>query len=199
MARLDSTTAWEWLQRDLDGDLSPLEKAELDKALAADPALAREKRELERLGPFLASDRVPVTPGFAAQVMRSLPAAGWEGRHPKSWRLAVAFLLLLGGAAAALVGASGARLAPAGPFGNALLAVSDLFETAALTGAGLLAASWKGLGLVLGSALSGFGLVAFAAVVVGINLGLFLLVRRSGRRLAPQSAGISSTSSTDRG
>ncbi len=184
MARLDPTTGWEWLQHDLDGELPAAEQAELRAAMADDPDLGRQAAELQRLDALLRGSRIEVHPGFAAQVTRSLPAAGWEARHPRAWRLAVFLLLALGGASAALLGTGGARLAPAGPFGNALAAVGDLFRAAALTGAGLLSASWKGLGLVFASALTTGGMLAFAALVVAVNVGLFLLLRRHGRRPA---------------
>ncbi len=181
----------EWLDQELEGELPGPQRAELAKALAADPALEREHRELAALTRLLAAGRVRVRHGFAQQVVKALPAAGWEARHPRSWRLAVALLLLLGGASAALVGAGSARLAPATPFLGAVAAVGDLFRTAALAGAGMLAASWKGVGLAMQELTRGSWLTlgALGLVVVSLNVLLFLQVRSSRRQAATSVAG----------
>jgi hypothetical protein len=68
---------------------------------------------------------------------------------------------------------------------GALVAVADALQASALTGAGLLAASWRGMGLAVESAFDGstLNLLAFGAGVIGINLSFFSLLRRSRRRL----------------
>ena len=187
MNRVDPATAREWLSTALDAELGEGERAALAAQVAQDPDLAREQEELRRLSQLLASSRVAVAPGFGRQVMSALPAAGWEARHPRSWRLAVAVLLLLGGASAAFVGTGSARLSPAGPLLATVGAVADLFSTAALTGAGMLAASWKGLGLALSELLSGspLGVGAFALLVLSANGLFFLLWRGAVRAVAP--------------
>lgn len=176
-------TAREWLNLELDGRLSPDLLARLETALAVEPHLVRERTELARLDRLLAASRVPVDSQLRRRVMADLPAAGWEARSSKSWRAAVALLLLLGGAAAALVGMGSARLVPASPFLGAVSAVADLFTAAALTGAGLLAASWKGLGLALGELAGGSvtGIAALAVLVLCLNLLFFSLLRGATR------------------
>ena len=79
-----------------------------------------------------------------------------------------------------LAGVSTAQLHPGAPFLAALGAVADLMVAAALAGAGLLGASWSGVGLALGEIFAGSKgtLAAFAGLVVGLNLVLFLLLRR---------------------
>lgn len=190
MASIDPGTLREWLDLDVEGELPDRERALLERELAADRELARERRELRSLHALLRDSAVPVRPGFELQVMKALPPAGWEARHPKSWWLAVSLLLLLGGGAAVLVGAGSARLAPESPFLGAVLAVADLFRAAALAGAGMLAASWKGVGLALGAALGGstLGLLAFSALVLGLNVLLFRQIRRTRRKLAAAAA-----------
>lgn len=189
MTEIDVETLREWASLELDGELSPRERAELQRASERDPRLARERAHLTQLATLLRSEDLALDAGFKAQVLRSLPAAGWEARHPRSWKFAVGLLLLLGGLSAALVGAGSAELAPAGPFVGALTALLDSFRAAAMAGAGLLAASWKGLGLALGAALSGswIGKVAFGLFVVSVNLMFYLLWRGSGRTASAAS------------
>lgn len=183
---MDRETAREWINLELDGQLPPAEGSRLHESLAADPGLAREREELLRLDQLLAESCVAVDARFKAQVMGSLPAAGWEARHPRSWRFAVALLLLLGALAAALVGMGSARLVPQSPFLGALGAVTDLFVAATLAGAGMLAASWKGLGLALG-ALAGESVASIAVLgvlVLSLNLLFFSLLRSTTRTAA---------------
>lgn len=186
MSGNDPDTVHQWLDQELEGELAEPERAALAQALAADPTLERERRDLAALNRLLARSHVPVRHGFAQQVVKSLPAAGWEARHPKSWRLAVALLLLLGGASAALVGAGSARFAPASSFLGAVGAVGDLFKTTALAGASMLAASWKGMGLAMQELTSGswLSIAALGLLVVACNVCLFLQVRSSRRQAA---------------
>lgn len=182
---MERETAREWINLELDGQLPPSESSRLQEDLAADPGLAREREELLRLDQLLVASRVAVDARFKAQVMGSLPAAGWEARHPRSWRFALALLLLMGAGAAALVGMGSARLVPQSPFLGAVGAVTDLFVAATLAGAGMLAASWKGLGLALG-ALAGesvTGIVVLGVLVLSLNL-LFISLLRSATRAA---------------
>ena len=191
MASIDPGTLREWLDLEVEGELSERERGLLERELAADRDLARERQDLARLHSLLADSDVPVRPGFAREVMKSLPAAGWEARHPRNWWVAVALLVILGGGAAMLVGAGSARLAPESPFLGAVLAVADLFRAAALAGAGMLAASWKGVGLVLGASLGGsiLALLAVSGVVIGLNVFLFREIARARRRLAREAVG----------
>ena len=123
-------------------------------------------------------------PDFRAAVMSALPTAGWEARSPRAWRFTAAVIVLLGGFAAALLVAGSA---PAASGFGALAAVGGMLQAAILAGAGLLGASWKGLGLVLDELLSSpASLGAFGFLVLCLNLLLVSLIRR--RRPAPAAA-----------
>ncbi len=119
---------------------------------------------------------IAVRPDFRAAVLASLPATGWEARSPRAWRFPAAVIVLLGSLAGALL-AAGSAAAPSSL--SALLAVGGMFRAAALAGAGLLAASWKGIGLLVEEVIaSPVSLGAFGFLVLCLNLLLISLIRR---------------------
>lgn len=167
----------DWLHLDLDARLGDEERSLLRAALRDDAALAQEQRELSRLDAMLTASRLPVGAELTQQVMTALPAAGWEARHPRRWGFAAGLLLVLGSISAGLVGMGSARLQDGGSFLAALAAVGDMFQSTALAGAGLLGASWKGLGLALGDLLAGslISLLALGVLVLCLNFLFFTL------------------------
>ena len=169
-----------------------LDGAEGETDLAAGdetPELARERRRLGRLHAELAAARVTARPGFARSVMAALPAnPAWADRRVHGLKTAVAALLALAAAATVLLGIGSFRLGPAGAVLGAARAVADFAVAATLSGAGLLAASWRGLGLALGEALDVPERVVFGFGVVALNALLFLLLRRRARRRATAAA-----------
>jgi anti-sigma factor RsiW len=176
MSRPDHSTYREWLNLDADGSLGAGERALLDEHLAACADCRRERQEIESLDGLLRSSALPVRSDFQAAVMSALPTAGWEARSPRAWRFTAAVILLLGGFAAALLIAGSA---PAGSGFGALAAVADMLQASAVAGAGLLGASWMGLGLVLDKMLaSPLSLGAFGFLVLCLNLFLVSLIRR---------------------
>ncbi len=184
----EHTTFREWLELEADGELPADRRPRLDAHLAACPECSAERRDLERLQGLLQSERLAVRPGFRHAVVQALPAAPWEARAPHAWRLPVAAFLLLGGLAAVLFGTSSAQLGGGSSVLGALLALTGLVQASALAGAGLLGASWKGVGLVLQQVLaSPLSFTAFAVLVVCLNLLLVSLVRR--RRVAVARGG----------
>lgn len=184
----DHTTFREWLELDADGELPADRRAPLDAHLAACPECSAERRDLARLDGLLRSERLAVRPDFRRAVLNALPAAAWEARAPRSWAFPAVACLLLAAVAAVLFGTSSAELGGGSSVLGALLALAGLAEASALAGGGLLGASWKGVGLVLGDVLaSPLSLTAFAVLVVCLNLLLVSLVRR--RRAAGAAAG----------
>lgn len=184
MNRPDHSTYREWLNLDADGTLGGDDQIRMEEHLAACGECRRERQELLALDGLLRRSAVGVRPGFRATVMEALPAAGWEARAPRAWRFPAAVFVLLGSLAAALM-VAGSASAPSGL--TALLAVGGMFRAAVLAGAGLLAASWKGIGLVVEDVItSPVSLGAFGFLVLCLNLLLISLVRR--RRPAAAAA-----------
>ena len=183
----DHTTFRAWLEPAADGELPTDQRDRLDAHLASCPECSAELRDLERLQALLRSERLAVRPGFQQAVLAALPAAPWEARPARAaWRFPVAALVLLGGLAAALFGLGSPAAGVGSSAVGALLAVAGLLQASALAGAGLLGASWKGVGLFLQEILaSPLSLGACAVLVVCLNLLLFSLVRR--RRVARSS------------
>lgn len=181
MATKNHATYSEWLQLDLDGELSHAESASLRRHLAACHECRVERRSLEEVDALLREGRIDAPADLRRDIMAALPAAGWETRHPRSWLAALLAVAILGGAAAALVGSTAARLDPTAPFMAAVVAVLELFRVSALAGAGMLDASWQTLGFAVGELLSGsiWNRVAFGLLVVAVD---YLLIRMLLRR-----------------
>jgi hypothetical protein len=156
------------------------------ESFAAEPELGREARELRAVHAALAASVIAPRRGFADEVMRALPSAPWEARTVSAWRWPFVLLLALGGAAAALFGGAAAEFEPVAPGFSAFAALAKLFSTAALAGAGLAGATWKGLGVGLATWLveSKLHLLAAAVLVAGLNLLLFRLLRPAVRQAA---------------
>ena len=177
MKRPDHDTYREWLNLEVDGQLPPPQRAELEQHLAACAGCRAEREDLLALEALLQKNRIPVRPDFKDTVLASLPTTGWENRHPRTWGFPAAVFVLLAGIAAALFGS--ARLDTAGPGASALLAMADMLGSTVQAGAGLLAATWKGFGMVVGEVISSpMSLGALAVLVISLNLLLVSLVRR---------------------
>ncbi|HEV2856238.1 MAG TPA: zf-HC2 domain-containing protein [Thermoanaerobaculia bacterium] len=176
MNRPDHSTYREWLNLDADGLLGSKERTLLEEHLASCPGCRREQEELAALEGLLRGSAVPVRSGFRDTVMASLQPAGWEARAPRAWGFPAAVIVLLGGLAAAFM-VTGSASEPSGV--SALLAVGSLLQAALLAGAGLLTASWKGMGLLFEEVISSpVSLGAFGFLVLCLNLLLISLVRR---------------------
>ncbi|HEX9942908.1 MAG TPA: zf-HC2 domain-containing protein [Thermoanaerobaculia bacterium] len=183
MDRPDHSTYREWLNLDVDGLLAGAQRTRLEEHLATCGECRRERAELMALAGLLGRATIEVRPGFRETVMASLPAAGWEARSSRAWRFPAAVFVLLGALAAALM-VAGPASSSTGL--SALLAVGGMFRAAALAGAGLLAASWKGIGLIVEDVISSpVSLGAFGFLVLCLNLLLISLIRRRRPGAAP--------------
>ncbi len=169
----------------VDDSLPQAERAALRERLAGDEALRREERDLGRLNELLAAGRIAARRGFTEDVMAALPeTAPWARRPLLGWRTAVAALAAMVALAVGLLGVGGTRLQPASPLFAAARAVVDFAASAALSGAGMLAASWRGVGMAVQAALDLPATVVFGIGVVAINALLVMLLRRNRRRRA---------------
>jgi anti-sigma factor RsiW len=185
MKRPDHNTYREWLNLDVDGQLPRSQRDELDRHLAGCAECREEREELLALEALLQKSSIPVRPDFKDAVLSSLPTSGWENQHPKTWAFPAAVFLLLAGIAAALFGS--AHLEAAGPGASALVAMADMLGSTVQAGAGLLAATWKGLGLAFEEVIaSPVSLGVLAVLVISLNLLFISLLRR--RRSAAAEA-----------
>lgn len=179
MRRPDHNIYRDWLNMDAEGELSPAQRAELEEHLASCASCRAEREDLLALDGLLRKHSVAVRPDFKDAVLSSLPTAGWESRHPKTWSFPAAVFLLLAGIAAALFGSAQLGTAGSGSGSSVLLAVAGLVRATVQAGAGLLAASWKGVGLVIGEVIaSPVSLAALAVLVICLNLILISMLRR---------------------
>ncbi|HXT19798.1 MAG TPA: hypothetical protein VN811_09220 [Thermoanaerobaculia bacterium] len=174
----------------VDGGLAATEREALRARLAGDESLCREEREMQRLHEALAAGRVVARPGFTAAVMAALPeSAPWADRKLLGWRSVLGTLAAVLALALGAFGIAGARGADGVGFAAAR-AVVDFAASAALSGAGLLAASWRGVGMAVAAALDLPATVVFGIGVVAVNALLIALLRRPRRRRAALAAAV---------
>jgi anti-sigma factor RsiW len=185
MMKPDHDTFREWLYLhagDVEDSLSPERRERLLDHLAECPECQAEERELLHLKTVLSRGRLPVRSDLKASVLEALPAAGWEGRHPQTWRFPGSVALLLGILAAALFGAGSGRSTGSPVFG-AVSALGSFFRATLFAGLGVIQASSKGWGMVFSELFDSWStLAAFAVLVVCLNLLLLSLVRRRPAR-----------------
>ncbi len=172
-----------------DGLLGAGERARLRRHLATCQECEALRGDLAEMAQLLESSRIEVEPDLVRRVLASLPPAGWEVRRPASWGVAAMLLALLGGTSVA-VAALGGGLSAASPLAGTFLAVFDMLRSTALIGAGLLGASWQGVGMAIQDAVGGspMSLTAFGIVVLGLDV-LFLrfLIRASRSHAAARA------------
>lgn len=172
---LDCAQHMEALDLALDAALSATEVRQLEAHLAGCDGCRDERRRLLSLREALGEAKVAVREGFQAEVMAALPAAGWQTataatamttappRRAYAW--AAVLLVALGGASALFFALSGGD---GGPLGGSLAALVSSLGAALVAGAGLLGASWSGLGMAIGEMFSESPLTA-------VGLGVLLV------------------------
>jgi hypothetical protein len=188
--QIDHSTYQEWLHSELDGALTTGERSQLRDHLVYCDQCKAEKEELIQLERLLADSHLPVRAEFCDEVMASLPASGWEARFPKSWIAALVAVVMLVAGAAALISSAGSGLEPAVPLAGAFVAILEMLQSSVLAGAGLLTASWKGLGLAFQELLGGsiWNLLAISALVFAVDFLLIRMLVRQGRPAAEQAS-----------
>lgn len=185
MNKPDHFTFRDWLNLEADGRLPREERVLLEDHLSSCSGCRSDLAQIRALEGLLAQARVPIRQSFRKEVLAALPSAGWEARAPRTWGFPVAMFVLLGVVATAVVGNSTAGGEHAGL--GALSAVFGMFQATVLAGAGLLAASWKGFGLVFQEMLSSpVSLGVFGLFVLCLNLLLISMIRR--KRAVPVEA-----------
>ena len=178
--KIDSATWRQWVDLELEGQLGREEKSRLGEILEAEPRVRAERRALESLHRMIDDDRLPVRPGFAARVMAALPTAWWERRRASAglprWALPLAMMLVLALGAALFLGSA----EETGRFTGIGLALLDFMQVTFLAGAGMLFATWRGVGWGLEHLIadSGVNLLALAVAVLFLNLLFFSMLRR---------------------
>lgn len=183
MNKPDCETFREWIALDLGEELPARERGDLADHLGTCAACREERKAAEALDGLLQRSRIEVRQDFRADVLGALPATGWESRAPRSWMVPLAAMILLASGAAYLL-SSGSVAMPPGL--SALAAVAEMVRASILAGVGLLDASWKGMGLLVGRVISspvGFG--AFGLFVLSLNLLVVSMIRK---RRAAQTA-----------
>jgi anti-sigma factor RsiW len=176
----------EFLYLDIDGGLGARERRELAQHLTECRDCRREKEELERLQLLLGESVVEIDERFSREIMERLPEAAWETRSMAGWRIAIGVFFLLA-VSAGLLSFGGDRLVAEVPLAGAAFALFGLFQSALLAGAGLLAASWTGLGMALDRVFEGsrMAFAAFGLLVLGLDvLFVRLLLRYRASRVA---------------
>lgn len=186
-------TQWmQWLDLDADGELSAEERSRLDAAMAEEPARESDRTAFRKLHELLTPGSATVpsvepSPDFVARVMDNLPVADWEAREEESsfaaWQMPIAAMLLFAvGAAFLLSGVDSAILGTGA-------AVADFLATTALAGAGLLEASWRGMGWGLQQmfADSPATVAAVAGVVLGVDALFVSMLLRRRRQAVPET------------
>lgn len=184
--RIEHDRYREWLTLEPEGSAAVTldERRRLERHMSECSECQAERRQLARMDTLLGEALLDVRAGFRQEVMRSLPAAGWEGRSPRAWGLPVAVMLLLGAASALLLGLYSAESVPGIPLAGALTALAEAVSAGVLAGSGMLWASWRGIGLTLDTLFSPSATVALVVFVASLDILLLTLVARSGKPAA---------------
>lgn len=185
------------LDLESDGALEAADSSALRAALEASSELREERRQLVLLNEVLSASRISPRPGFVDDVMASLPASPAWSVAPvpavRRWRFPIAALVMLAVAGMILMSLDPGGLQAAASVGGLMAAIGGLLTSTLMAGAGLLGASWRGVGMALGEALTLPQQVAFGVAVVALNILLFRLVRHGRRERATERTGSASS------
>lgn len=170
----------ELLYLEPDGELNAGDRSRLQQHLAVCSDCQRERQELAQLNELVDRSTIPVDEEFTREVMDRLPPTGWETRSPSTWWVALAVVFGLAIASALLIGTASDEVVSAVPLAAAS-AVWELLSSSVLAGAGLMAASWKGLGIAFQEVLgrSVWNMIAFGVIVICLDLLLLRYLLRA--------------------
>ncbi len=73
---MDNNNTYDWLYASFDRELTSGQKAELEKALAEDPDLRKEKQDLQEVRSLLKTTSFRFQKGFAGRVMKRIKEEG---------------------------------------------------------------------------------------------------------------------------
>lgn len=193
---LDCVQHMEALDLALDGALPAVEARQLEAHLAGCDGCREERQRLLSLREALGEAKIAVREGFQADVMAALPAAGWQTAATttteattaapprRAYVRAAVLLVALGGVSALFFALSGGD---GGPLGGSLAALVSSLGAALVAGAGLLGASWSGLGMAIGEMFSASPLTAVGLGVLLVCLsGLLVSMLRRRPQVAEQ-------------
>lgn len=180
----------ELLYLEPDNELTAVEAKVVEAHIARCAECRSVRGEIAALDSLLTASRIEAHPDLASRVMDNLPPALWAMRRPGSWRAAAAVFVGLLGIAYVLTSQGQQPLGEALPWVATLTAMAELLRSAALAGAGLMSASWAGVGLALGDILSRspFGFAMFGLFVLGVDVLFLRYVWRLSRREAKAEA-----------
>lgn len=178
---MDHDTYREWLDLEVDGALEPAERAGLAVHLETCAECRGERQRLVELAQRLASARVEVRPGFAAEVVAVLESAPWEARRPTAWRWPVALLVVLAAGAATLAALASGTSSGANGWWTSAAALGEMLVAGLVAGAGMVGATWSGVGAAVGEWLGGSP-VRLALAIVAVVLLNLLAARSISRR-----------------
>lgn len=189
MKNMDQAALREWIDLELDGDVSSGMTEQLRDELSRQPELQRERQALRSLHGMFHDAKIDVRPHFAEQVVEALPKPAWDtaqapGRVPV-WALPVAMVVLLATASSLMFSssASGQHMWETG------MMLADLMKTSVLAGSGLLFATWRGVGFGVEEMVadSTLNLAAFGVLVLCLNLLFVSMLRRRRAAVVPTS------------
>lgn len=172
----------ERLDQSVDGTLPAADRAALESHLSSCTGCRRERQSLERLRDQLASTRVEVRAELVSAVMAAVNGERRAVARPLPFAAALVGLLVV--LSVVVLRVAGAEVQGLELIGTVL----DFATSTLVAGAGLLAASWRGVGMVVEEWLlaSMPNLLVSLMVLVALNALAIRLVR-SRRRAASRA------------
>lgn len=170
----------QWIDLEVEGELPAAESRRLAEHMADCAQCRAERRRLEALHHAFDEARIDVRPDLRERVMAALPSAGRRAAPVRTgpW-VAAALIAALGTLSALLLGATSD---PGLPLLGAAAALVEMGTATLVAGAGLLGASWSGLGMAVGELFrSEPAVLVVSAVLLLLLSGLVVSLLRRPR------------------